>query len=225
MEPFQSPAYVGMEEEAKNQLSCSKRSSQFKRKSSRHQKHERWCKNGAIQWMPSESTRPIEMLCRMMNGMEFPKNRNFMVESMRPIHEHIEQENSNHRHVFLRNLVNVRSQQQTRNPSKTEDSYDNSNKSSEQTQQRGRKSIANVRIEMGSANLLTFVARKEFLKRYDEDKKQQDNEDTFDGDVQCNGDQRQGHQAKNHGEQTSLEANRLFHTQPLDQRLIEMFGC
>ena len=67
------------------------------------------------------------------------KDWNFMVESMRPIHEHIEQENSNQGHVFLRYLVNVRSQQKTRNPSKTEDSYKNSNKSSQQTEQRGRQ--------------------------------------------------------------------------------------
>ena len=78
---------------------------------------------------------------------------------------------------------------------------------------------------MGSPDLLSFVPRKEFLKRYDKDKKQQDNKDTFDGDVQCNGDQHQGHQAKNHGNKTSLEANLLFHGEPLVQRLIEMFGC
>ena len=78
---------------------------------------------------------------------------------------------------------------------------------------------------MGSTDLLSFVSREQLLEGYNEDKKQQDNEDTFDGDVQCNGDQCQGHQAKNHGEQTSLEANRLFHGEPLVQRLIEMFDC
>lgn len=62
MQPLQPPSNIGMEEQSKNQLCCSKRTSQFKGKSCCYQKDKCGCKNGPVQWMATESTGPVQML-------------------------------------------------------------------------------------------------------------------------------------------------------------------
>ena len=91
------------------------------------------------------------------------KELEFHDKSMRPIHEHIEQENSNQWHVFLRNLINVRSsnrpgiQARLRIPTTIA-----TNQSANPAE--GKQVRSQYLYRDGVSDLLSFVPRKEFLK-------------------------------------------------------------
>ena len=72
----------------------------------------------------------------MVDGMELPQHRYFVIEAVRPVHQRIEQQEPNHGHVGLGNFRNVRGEKETGDPSEAEQTDDDGHKPRQQTHER-----------------------------------------------------------------------------------------
>lgn len=131
--------------------------------------------------MDAEPTDPIHVLGRMMNGMEFPEFRDFMIPTMRPVANEIEEDEGDDRLDVARNHLNEPeiADDEPQNPSEGEKADDDCKDDAEDIEERLRKRIGDIESPFGSSHLLPFVSREYLLHRDDQDEQDDDDEQGF----------------------------------------------
>ena len=122
-----------------------------------------------------------------------------MVPAVRPIACKIEQGNADKKEVGFGNGLNHRSQQQPRNPSKTQEPNEDGGDETYRLQHRGYKCVANVQPEVWPSKRLMRMPWKQSLKGDNEDEEHHDGTEPILGLIQPKASKKQGKNSQDDG--------------------------
>ncbi len=91
MEWTQPPPDVGVEKEAKDDLSNSDRTRHIGREAGRDKEQDRWTDEHPVEWMNADAAQPIEVLARVMHRMEAPQPCVLVGEAVHPVPGKVEE--------------------------------------------------------------------------------------------------------------------------------------
>lgn len=158
VERSKSPAHVGVEEEADNDLGNRDSTGHVGREAGGNEEHDRWPNQHTVKGMNPHTAQPVEFSSGVVDRMESPQECSFVRKPMDPVAAQVEQDSADDNEGRTGNHRNSWSQQESGNPGETQHPGHGGNDESGEGQQRCCESECEIGAEPVPSDLLSSVS-------------------------------------------------------------------